>query len=353
MARLLGNVSSDLDKSEGSFIWDALSPAAIELALAYIELDRILNIWLNPYGVYLLYELKEHGMKLKAAVKATGPQAGKITGAVGTPVPINSVFSTPAGIRFLTQQAVTIGANGTAIVDIIAETAGSQGNVPANTITQIPVSIPGVTGFTNILPTKGGAEIETDAAALARLFEKEQNPATSGNNAHYLQWAKEVAGIGDARVIPRWNGTGNVKIIIIDANKQPATADLVTSVQAYIDPNQNGDGSGVAPSGATVTVQAANGLAISLSAALTIDPAYTLAQVQESFETIFVDYLASLALKKDTNNQPLPVSYAQVGSKLIETAGVIDHTNLLINGGTANIPLDTESVPIKGTVTLS
>ena len=41
--RMLDVVPSDLDKREGSFIYDGISPAAIELALAYIELDRGFN----------------------------------------------------------------------------------------------------------------------------------------------------------------------------------------------------------------------------------------------------------------------------------------------------------------------
>lgn len=39
MARLLAAVPDTLDKREGSFIWDALSPAALELAQAYFNLD--------------------------------------------------------------------------------------------------------------------------------------------------------------------------------------------------------------------------------------------------------------------------------------------------------------------------
>ncbi|RYD01661.1 hypothetical protein N752_29225 [Desulforamulus aquiferis] len=36
--KMFNSLPSNLDKSEGSFIWDSLSPAAIELALAALWL---------------------------------------------------------------------------------------------------------------------------------------------------------------------------------------------------------------------------------------------------------------------------------------------------------------------------
>ena len=43
MNRMLANVPDDLDKREGSVIWDALAPAALELETAYLFLDYVLN----------------------------------------------------------------------------------------------------------------------------------------------------------------------------------------------------------------------------------------------------------------------------------------------------------------------
>lgn len=43
MERMLAKVSDDFDKREGSVIYDALAPAALELAEFYITLDRMMN----------------------------------------------------------------------------------------------------------------------------------------------------------------------------------------------------------------------------------------------------------------------------------------------------------------------
>ncbi|MFC6545371.1 hypothetical protein [Cohnella cellulosilytica] len=44
LQRMLDRVSDDLDKREGSIIYDALAPAAAELAQLYIDLDINYNL---------------------------------------------------------------------------------------------------------------------------------------------------------------------------------------------------------------------------------------------------------------------------------------------------------------------
>ena len=43
LERMLARVPSTMDKREGSVIYDAIAPAAIELQNMYIELDTVLN----------------------------------------------------------------------------------------------------------------------------------------------------------------------------------------------------------------------------------------------------------------------------------------------------------------------
>ena len=42
--RILNHMSNDIDKREGSFVSNMISPAAVEFAKYYIELDNILSI---------------------------------------------------------------------------------------------------------------------------------------------------------------------------------------------------------------------------------------------------------------------------------------------------------------------
>lgn len=339
MQRLLSNVPSNIQKTEGSLIYDALAPAALELAQAYIELDRVIQLGFaqTTYGQYLDMRSAEHGLTRKQATKATGQVT--ITGAQGTVIPAGSLFATSAGVQFQTTSEVSINETGQVTANIEAMEAGANGNVPSGAINTIPVAIPGVTAVSNVNPTTGGTDEESDADLLARLLEKARNPATSGNVAHYKQWALEVAGVGDAKIIPEWNGAGTVKVIIIDSNKQPASSEIVTAVINYIEE--------VRPIGIAVTVISATALSINVSATLTLDPAYTLAQVQPAIETAITEYLKSIAFRQDY------VSYAKIGSLILDTPGVLDYANLTVNGGASNVVIDNEQVAILGTVTLT
>ena len=43
LERMLDRVAADVDKREGSIIYDALAPCAAELAQLYIQLEQFLN----------------------------------------------------------------------------------------------------------------------------------------------------------------------------------------------------------------------------------------------------------------------------------------------------------------------
>ena len=338
MQRLLNNVSADVDKSEGSFIYDALAPAALELAQAYVQLDNILQIVFaqTRYGEWLDKRAAEFGIYRKTGTKATGQV--KFLGTDGTVIPIGTIVQTKSGLQFQTTAEATI-SSGTATVNIEALEIGTTYNMPANTITILPVSIVGVTAVTNEAPTTGGTNDEDDASLLNRLLLKVQLPVTSGNINHYKLWALDVSGVGDVKVFPLWNGAGTVKVVVIDSNKQPASTDIVNAVASYIEDNR--------PIGASVTVESAQALNIDITATITRDSNYTLEQVTANVSSKITAYLQSIAFKQNI------VSYAWIGSLLLESAGVLDYSNLTINGGTSNVTIGDEQVAVLGQVTLS
>jgi len=339
MTRLLAAVPGDLDKREGSFIWDALSPTALELAQAYAEMDLVLQYGFaqTTYGQYLDYRAAEHGLTRKAAGKATGEVT--ITGTSGAIIPAGALVATGAGLQFATTAEVKIGEAGTVLADIEAVKAGAAGNVLAGAITALPVSIAGVTAVSNTEATIGGTDQETDTALLERILYKVQSPATSGNTAHYRQWALEVPGVGDAKVYPIWDGPGTVKVVILDTDKQPPDAAIVTAVTDYIET--------VRPVGATVTVVAASGVAINISAQLTLASYTTLVEVEQLVIEGVTAYLDSIAFK-----DPL-VRYTRIAAVLLDIPPIIDYADLTVNGGISNIEMASGQIAVLGTVTLS
>lgn len=340
---MLNDISDDYDKSEGSFIFDATKPQAIQNEKIYKDMDLVISKFdiENLEGDELEKRINQRtGITRKLATKATGIL--DITGN-GT-IKIGDIFETQNGIQFASVEEKSITESGT--VNIECTQAGSIGNVPANQITLMPVTIAGITSVNNSSPTSGGYEAESDKELLQRYYERIKTPATSGNKTHYKNWAKEVVGVGDAKVFPLWNGDNTVKIVIIDADKKPASSDLVLEVQNHIDPNSLGLGKGVAPIGAYCTIISATELPINISFTATKDNSVSDTERQQSVEENITNYLKEIAFQDNT------VSYAKTGALILDSKGILDYTDLLINGGTSNITVTDEEVATLGGVVI-
>ena len=356
LARMLARIPDDLDKSEGSYLWDACSASAGEFAIMKIDMGNFLERGFaqTTFGEYLDYRCGEKGITRKAAQKAI--DSVTFTGTEGTIIPSGTIVATPAdrvlnvsSVEFSTVGQVTIPVEGIVDANIIALIAGKSGNVLANTITVLSQSINGVSAVNNALKAEDGEDIESDAALLVRYLVKVRNPGTSGNKADYKIWAGEVTGVGGVHVDPLWNGNGTVKLYILGTDMKPADAVIITNTQTYIDPVPE-QGEGKAPIGATVTVVAGTAININVSAAVMLEDK-TLEEVQTAFSAALDAYLSTLAFVESPFNPD--VKYVRIGSLLLDIDGVQDYTNLLVNSDTANIVIGTGEVAVKGTVTLS
>lgn len=347
LARMQGNVPSDVDSSEGTFIYDAISPVSNEIAQLEINQDEILmqafasTAEENGYSTALENRCAEFGIIRKAGAKATVTL--QFTGSDGTYTGIS--VQTDAGLQYVVPSLTVSGGTGAATGT--ATTIGAAYNVVVGTITEFPVSVAGLTAVNNTTAAAGGTDDESDAALLARLLVKVQTPSTSGNKNDYKLWALSVDGIGGAKVFPLWNGNGTVKVCLIDSNKQPANSTLVTAVQTYTE--------SVRPIGATVTYEAATGFAINVSATLALVSGYTISGVTPAVEAAITAYLKGIAFSDNLSSSPEQdyVSYARISDAILNTSGVMDVSNLQINSGVANVTVPVEDVAVLGTVTLS
>jgi len=348
--RMLGNVSSDLNKSEGNFVYDSLSPASIEIAQQGTSLDAVVSKFdiENLSGDELALRIYQRtGKTRNEATFATATVT--ITG-TGT-ISIGDLVQTPGGIRFKSlEQKVIIT---TADVDVQAVVAGASGMVPANQITQFPVAIAGLISVTNADLTQDGFDAESDASLLQRYYDYVKSPATGGNIAQFVNLIKDYDGVGDVKVYPTWDGNNTVKLVIIDANKLPPSTEVVDGAQAYMDPLGDGwgQGYGAAPYGAFTTVEGAAEKIITVGFTATKDTNYTDEQRQTNVEASLVAYFKSIAFVESA------VSYAKIGAAVLSSAGVLDYTDLTVNTGTANIALSYTSTlteaPVLGVVTIA
>ena len=287
------------------------------------------------------YVFPRAGLERRQATFATGVLTVTGTGTVQQ----GALFESGGGIQFAASETVQITGEGQ--VPVTCRVDGAAGNLPAHSITQMPVTLQGISACDNPEPTTGGYDEEDDAAYYARYLLKIRTPATSGNIYHYQSWALEVSGVGAVQVFPLARGPGTVDIVLIDSTGQPAPPDLVQQVQDYIDPGGTGEGYGQAPIGAQCLVEAATGTEIALSATVFKLDTAEQETVTTGIKAAVGAYLAEIAFQQDY------VSLARITERILAVEGVRDLESLTLNGGTDNVHLDERACAVLGEVTLS
>ena len=332
---MLGWVSDEYDTDVGSFFYDLLYPVAVEAHALQNKLDiTAINAFaLTASGEYLDRKVAEQGITRKAATFAKGTV--RISGNRGEVIAEGAKVAADS-VLFAVDDAATIPEAGYVDVTATCTTAGIAGNVKAGEINRFPVTLPGLTAVINEEAFSGGFEAESDADLLERYMEKVSRPNVSGNKYQYEEWAKEVSGVGNVQVVPLWNGAGTVKVIITNADNLPASEELVSEVQAYINENR--------PVGANVTVVSAASKTINISVQLECDSKDT---IVEDIKTVVKKYLAGMAFEKSY------VSYAKIGGLILSLDNVEDYSLLRVNGGTSNITLGDGVIPVIGTVVVT
>ncbi|QEH69909.1 baseplate J/gp47 family protein [Cellulosilyticum sp. WCF-2] len=331
LQRMLDRVPDTLDKREGSVIYDALAPAAAELVQAYIELEGYLDLAFVDTSEegYLDRLGSQFGVDRQMATYSIRKASFKNA--------TNNPFNVPIGSRYTinTLSYSVIEKIGEGVFQVKCEMTGTIGNTSFGKL--VPVDY--IEGLANaeleevLIP---GLNDETDDSLRFRILNKLQMPATSGNIHQYKQWALEVEGVGDAKIFPLWNGAGTVKVIVVNADKEPADVPILNSVKAYIEE--------VRPIGATVTVAAPTPKTITIEVSIEIGKDAFLEDVKQKFKLKLEEYFREVALKK------VIISYAIIGSLLLETDGVIDYSDLKVNNTTSNVRLAEEEVPVLGSL---
>ena len=339
---------TDVSAVEGTFSFDTLAANAKEFEKAYAEMDLMMDAAFpqTSWGVYLDRLADElAGLSRRAATPAVVTLS--ISGTAGATVPAGSLFATASGTNFATDEAVKLDDKGTGTVKATAQSTGAGGNVAAGTITVIPVSIYGVSKVTNEAAAYNGYEEETDGALLERLLFAVRQPATSGNVYHYIEWSTSVSGVGAVKVLPLRNGNGTVKVIVVNANKDTPSEELLQSVRDTIAEN--------APIGATVTVTAPTLKTVNVSLKVTNGTGNA-----DAIKTALTKYFKASVFGKNYTTQKstdtVTISYAQIGRIILDnsdTTGVNDYDDLTINSGTENIVCAVDNLPVVGTVTLT
>lgn len=344
MARMLDRISNDMDKREGSIIWDALAPAALELEQAYIFLDYILlEGFADTADIdYLVRRCEERGLTQKKASAAVvkgyfSPTTIPDTDLIGQRFNLNK-------LNYVITEAVT-GEAGYYYLE--CETVGTDGN---QTGTLIPIDyIPNLETSTVTEVSIPGDDDEDVEVLRNRYFASLTTKAFGGNKADYINNTNAVDGVGASKVIPIWNGAGTVKVLVLDSAYDKASTALINSVQTVLDPTQDASGMGLAPIGHIVTVAAPIEVTINITTTLDFDTGYSWSNLQTQINKVVSDYLLDLR-KNWASTSSLTVRISQIESALLGITGIVDVTGTKINGSTSNLVIANDSIPVMGTV---
>lgn len=341
--RMLGRVLQSyptLDTREGSIIYNALAPAALELAIMYTELDNVLNESFAETASrdYLLMKCREVGIEDSSFDATFGIHKGEFD----VEVPIGSRWN----CDLYNYEVISyIGVNENIYTyQLKCETSGVEPNLIVGDLTPIDDTPTGMYYAMLVECLIEGEDEASDDKIRKSYSDKVKNTNNDGNLAQYKSWCESYPGIGNYKVIPLWNGANTIKVSILDSSNDVASETLVSEFQNYLDPGVKGMGDGVAPIGAFVTVTTASELPINITANVTLKENYTDTSI---IDQGLVEYFKKIAYDREI------LAYMQIGSAILDIEGVDFITNLKINGGTSDINLGVEQIPILGTTTWS
>ena len=336
--RMLAKVPDNYDKREGSVIYNALAPAAVELQLLYIEADVVLQeVFADTASrEYLILRAAERGLAPYEATKS-------IVKAVVTP----STITLTEGDRFnLDEYNYSVYApyeeNGTAVEGtylLQCETAGADSNYNLGFATPIDY-IEGLQTIEITECVQYGSDIEDTEDFRQRYLESLNTQAFGGNVADYKQRVKALDGVGQVRVYraDEWNGGGTVKLVITDTDNGVPTTTLISYVQEAVDPIDNqGTGNGFAPIGHIVTVAGVNSEKINVTATVTLTSGSSLSAISPYIKENITNYLNSLNAQwediYDSGQECIKIPVVQIVNAIMDTPNVTDIPTITITSG--------------------
>ena len=321
---ILNNISATLDKREGSFTHDMVSSVAGELAKAYINMSDVLSLGFieDNFDTYLDKRVSEFGVYRKAGTKAIGEI--KVEGREGAIIG-NGTLVKAGDLYFTVLNDIELPTDN--IIYVEANEVGYKYNLLANTEFELVEKNDRIIKLINESDFKNGVDVESDEDLRKRFIKVVNNPSTSGNKAHYEEWALEVDGVGRAIVYPLHNGNGTVKVMIIGNDNKPVTEEIVENCKLHIEENM--------PIGCQLTIATPSLLDVSVKATLELKEGYDLEDVKLDFESRLAEYL-----KEVTTD----LVYSKVYGLLVNHLGVEDITELTINDNNINISISEDKI---------
>lgn len=345
---ILNNMKTDVSKIEGSYSYDIASANGNAVYGVYEYLNYLFP-QLFPFfatdDIYLDEHMEFFGLTRRGATQASGEV--EFTGTQGATVQKDSIVISRVGEKYKLLNDVLLETGGTGTGSVECVDAGTVGNCGIGDIVSFEIVIPNVNSVTNKSAFTNGFERETVESCWNRMKLKASRPSHSGNKNEYINWAKEVQGVG--KVLPIGSGEeiesggalvpkAGVNIYISDYDLKPVQQSLLDEVKNYIEDDRR-------PIGANVTVLSLVEKIINVSVETKLSKGTDIPKVKTDFTNVL-----NLNFKKEEFTQDGIVSIGKIGRLLFDIPGVVDYRNLTLNGGTASIVLKKIETANIGTV---
>lgn len=333
---MLDRIPDTFDKREGSIIYDALAPVAIELQLIYLELDNILKETFADTAsrTYLIKRCAERGIIPKQATQSillikTFPRLLEI--------PIN----TRVGNDKLVFKIIEKKKNGLYLIE--CENKGKIGNIYGGKLNSLDYieNLEYIEIVKLVIPADDEEETETLRKRYFKSFEAEK---FGGNKADYIDKVKSLNGVGACKIIPTWQGGGTVLVLILDTEFKKATIELIDNVQKKLDPEKNGKGDGIAPIGHVVTVDTVEEIDINIDINIIYKYGFDFENIQDEVIELIQQYIKILKKEWEEKNE-LVVRISQIESRILQINGVVDVNKTKINNLEDNLKLNSNQLP--------
>lgn len=348
LQRMLDNVPNNVDKREGSIIFDALSPCAVELANVYIELDETLKTGFvdTSYGTYLDLLGVQYGITRNSATKSIWVSEFRNNDGMLMDVPLLARFS-EGDTNYTIIEKISTG-----IFKAECETFGEAGN--ASRYELIPLEYIENLATANLIEVLSyGEDEESDENFKLRMSNHVLSKPFSGNRADYTLLLTEYGKASGSKFERATEEEENVKVYFLNEEFNIPSAEEVEKLQNYLNPlDLNGEGVGKVGIDHKTIVCPAQSESLQIRINLLINESYTLDEIEQNVKKVVEDFIYNLRKEFQDTNTPIVVKRTVLANTVLNTEGVDDVDEILINGQLSNYNCQQYGVPILSTVEL-
>ncbi len=360
ISQMLEDARNDVDKSEGSLLWEALSATANEFVVAFSGFKPYVDnsIISTADREHLLKHAETYFLKpydpTFAVVEAEFICDEGVSVDIGSKFTYNTIFYT-----------VTEKISDTTY-HLQCDEAGTIGN--RNFGQLLPVF--SLQGFRSANITRlliPGEDEEDTEAFRERLKRAIAGEAFGGNLLDYIEKVNSIGGVGDCKIIRCPRGAGTVDVILVDADYNVATPELVQKVQDELrplditePPELDNCGTGLVPIGHDTIVRSATGVDLKVNFQLIFDDGYSYENVKDEVENSIKAYFHDLivgwgdinnyddAIQKRYSDRFITIQINRIGSLLFDIKGIHDYVqgSISINGSNEDLNLNFDEIPV-------